>query len=286
MSVPGPNRDPTLGLALELAQAAGRVLVEGFRGVRHSVSTKSSPTDMVSEMDHAAEALIVAGLRHAYPHDSILGEEGSSTKGNSGFCWVIDPLDGTTNYLYGHPTWSVSIARQDSAGRSILGVVHHPLGGDTFWATGGGGAWTDSMTQPLDGDAIDPGLGAPLKLGPGPSLGQALIGTGFAYDPAVRARQAEILGGILGQVRDIRRLGSAALDLCWVAAGRLDGYWEANLAPWDKAAGELIALEAGASVEEFPSPGPNGTGTLHVTLVARPGLGSALADLVRAASSP
>ncbi|MHB1487013.1 MAG: inositol monophosphatase family protein [Acidimicrobiales bacterium] len=286
MSVPGPNRDPALDLALELGQAAGRMLVEGFRGVRHSVSSKSSTTDMVSEMDRAAEALIVAGLRHAYPHDSILGEEGSSTEGNSGFCWVIDPLDGTTNYLYGHPTWSVSIARQDSAGRSILGVVHHPLGGDTFWAIRGKGAWLASMTRTLDGSAINPTLATLLNPGPGPSLGHALIGTGFAYDPALRARQAEILGGVLGRVRDIRRLGSAALDLCWVAAGRLDGYWEANLAPWDKAAGELIALEAGASVEEFSSPGPHGTRPMHVTLVARPGLGPALADLVKGASSP
>ena len=299
------GRDPGLELALALGEMAGTLLVDGFGQARQSVATKSSSTDMVSEMDHAAEAVIVDNLRRAYPQDSILGEEGSAFEGTSGMCWVIDPLDGTTNYLYGHTMWAVSIARQNEAGQTVLGVVHHPLAGETFWARPGGGAWMESRPGPirlrlgptseLGERASELGERAP-ELGERASeLGQALLGTGFSYDPAVRSLQGEILSRILGQVRDVRRAGSAALDLCWVAAGRLDGYWEANLAPWDRAAGALIASEAGATVEEFDVAGGSGSGgsssigshlsELRVTLAARPGLGSALSDLVKSSSS-
>ncbi|MGH9307196.1 MAG: inositol monophosphatase family protein [Acidimicrobiales bacterium] len=279
-----------LDVALELAQSAGRLLLIGFEGPRSSIRTKSSATDMVSDMDTASEAHIVAGLHRSRPDDSILGEEGAAKSGPSGYTWVVDPLDGTTNYLYGHPAWAVSIALQDDQGRSVVGVVHQPLTGETFSAVRGRGAYltrSPSVSGPGGGDnpesipiGVAPG---PLGVAPGPGLAEALMATGFSYDPAVRMLQGQALTKIVHQVRDIRRIGSAALDLCWVGAGRLDGFWEAGLAPWDKAAGSLIAQEAGAKLVELPAPGLPGDPPLIITVAAAPGLEAELVALLAAA---
>lgn len=250
-----------LALAIALATHAGDFLSAGIDEARTDVATKSSVTDMVSEMDRAAEALIVDGLREARPHDAILGEEGASAVGTTGLRWVIDPLDGTTNYLYGIPAWSVSIGIE-ADGQPLAGVVRDPSRDDTFSAIAGQGSWRN---------------GARLRPRPVPTLDHALIGTGFGYDAARRAAQAALMPGILPAVRDIRRFGSAALDLCWVACGELDGYFESGLAPWDMAAGALVASEAGAWVGTV-----DGSPTLpEMVVAAPPGLAEPLVALLR-----
>ncbi len=214
-------------LRVRLPAAAGALLLEG------AARSKSSPTDMVTEIDKASEELIVGSLLRARPNDGILGEEGSSRKGSTGITWVIDPLDGTTNYLYGIPVFAVSIAAAVD-GRSIAGAVHNPMTREMFVAAEGEGAW-------LNGDV--------LRLqATGRPLAESLVGTGFSYSAESRAAQARLLRIVLPGVRDIRRAGAAALDLCGVACGRLDAYYEAWLEPWDLAAGELVAREAGATV--------------------------------------
>lgn len=222
--------DELCALAAELAVDAGALLREGQDRVRTSVETKSTGTDMVTEMDRASERFIVDGLLARRPSDGILGEEGAARAGTSGVRWVIDPLDGTTNYLYGFPSYAVSIGAEVD-GVSVAGAVHDVVHGETFTAIAGAGAWCD---------------GRPLRVNHPPSLAQSLVGTGFAYAAATRAEQATVLERVLPNVRDIRRAGAAAVDLCWVAAGRLDAYFERGLAPWDWAAGGLVAAEAGA----------------------------------------
>jgi myo-inositol-1(or 4)-monophosphatase len=228
-----------LELALDLASEAGELLVERRRG-QLKVSTKSTPTDVVTEADTAAEALLVSRITAARPDDGLLGEEGASREGGSGLRWVVDPLDGTVNYLYGLPSWSVSIAVEDSQG-AFVGVVHAPLMNETFWAERGGGAF-------LDGEAI--------AVSDCTDLSQALLGTGFNYDARRRVTQARWVADVLPRIRDIRRIGSAALDLCSVAAGRLDAFAEQGLASWDGAAGGLVAVEAGAVVGGLRGAGP------------------------------
>jgi myo-inositol-1(or 4)-monophosphatase len=225
--------DELLAIAVELAEEAGALLLDGQERVRALVATKSTATDMVTEMDHASEALIVAGLERLRPGDGILGEEGHDRAGTSGVRWVVDPLDGTTNYLYGFPSFAVSIAAEHE-GRSVVGVVRDPVHDETFTAVLGRGAACN---------------GRPLAVTGPPGLATALVGTGFGYDPARRALQSQVLLGVLPNVRDIRRAGAAAVDLCWVAAGRLDAFYELGLAPWDWAAGSLVASEAGARTE-------------------------------------
>ncbi|MEV6952871.1 inositol monophosphatase family protein [Streptomyces sp. NPDC051183] len=219
-----------LDVGLEAARRAGELLRDGRPADLAVAATKSSPIDVVTEMDIAAEKLITGILGERRPEDGLLGEEGSDVPGTSGVRWVVDPLDGTVNYLYGLPNWGVSIAAE-YLGRTVVGVVAAPMRGETSHAVLGGGAWMG---------------GARLACRPAAPLDQALIGTGFAYVQTRRAHQAEVARKIIPLVRDIRRGGSAALDLCDVAAGRLDGYWERGLNPWDLAAGELIAREAGA----------------------------------------
>ena len=248
--------DDLLGVALELAQAAGRLLLDGQERVRALVETKSTATDMVTEMDHASEALIVAGLEERRPDDGILGEEGHDRAGTSGVRWVIDPLDGTTNYLYGFPSFAVSIAAQVE-GRSVVGVVHDPVHDETFRAVLGRGAFCNDHRLEVTGP---------------PTLATALIGTGFGYDSARRALQSETLTRVLPNVRDIRRAGAAAVDVCWVAAGRLDAFYELGLASWDWAAASLVASEAGARTEIVGE-------AIHVA--APPHLFDGLVDLLR-----
>ncbi len=249
--------DELMELAVELARRAAALLLDGRASIpallaTDAVGTKSSTTDMVSEVDRASERLLVKGILAARPDDGILGEEGTDRAGSSGVRWVIDPLDGTTNYLYGLPGYAVSIGVERSA-RCIVGVVLDPVHDELFAAAAGRGATCNGRTISCSG-ATD--------------LGHALIGTGFGYVSEVRAEQAEVLRHLLPRVRDIRRLGAAAVDLCAVACGRLDGYYERGLQPWDLAAGELIAVEAGAIVTG-PGGGSAGPG---LTLAAGPGL--------------
>jgi fructose-1,6-bisphosphatase/inositol monophosphatase family enzyme len=196
------------------------------------VDTKSSQTDMVSEADHEAEAAIAELLRAERPDDALVSEEGAGGSGTSGRRWVVDPLDGTTNYLYRFPAWGVSVALEDADG-GLAGVVHDPVGGETFRAARGAGAELN---------------GRPIRVRDHGRLDTALVGTGFGYDPNVRAGQADVLRRVLPRVRDIRRAGAAALDLCSVACGRLDGYYERGINHWDWAAGALIVREAGGEV--------------------------------------
>ncbi len=252
-----PDADPAAlcDLAADLAREAGALLLAGHRQVRTDITTKSSATDMVSEMDHASERLIVERLLVARPDDGVLGEEGAERAGRTGVRWIIDPLDGTTNYLYGFGAFAVSIGVEID-GRAVAGVVHDPLHHETYRAVAGAGAWCGDRRLEVAGP---------------PSLATALVGTGFSYDAGVRGEQALVLARVLPAVRDLRRAGAAALDLCWVAAGRLDAYFERGLAPWDWAAGSLVAAEAGARTAILA----NGT-----YLVAPPALFDPLVALV------
>lgn len=221
-----------LDLAVDIARDAGALLLDGWADVRTTVETKSTRTDMVTEMDRASERLIASALRAARPDDAVLGEEGTSSSGSTGVRWVVDPLDGTTNYLYGFPTWAVSIAAEVD-GSAVVGVVHDPVHGETFTAVRGEGAWCNR---------------APLRVEGAVDLATALVATGFSYDAARRATQGATVAHVLPAVRDVRRAGAAALDFCWVALGRVDAYYESDVMPWDRAAGALVATEAGAAV--------------------------------------
>ncbi|HEX8648500.1 MAG TPA: inositol monophosphatase family protein, partial [Thermoleophilaceae bacterium] len=233
-----------LELAEAAARAAGELLLGRFGGPARGVEAKSSSTDMVSEADRVAEAAIVELLRSERPDDGLLGEEGSSADGRSGRRWVVDPLDGTTNYLYGIPQWAVSVALEDGSG-SLVGVVFAPVAGELFRAERGRGA-------ELSGGATTGEAGTrPLHVREGATLERSLVATGFGYDPERRRAQARAAAHVLPRVRDIRRAGAAALDLAWLAAGRLDGYWERGLEPWDWAAGRLLVSEAGGAVAEL-----------------------------------
>jgi myo-inositol-1(or 4)-monophosphatase len=245
------DAEALLGLALEAASEAGALLASWRGDMRPEViDTKSSPTDVVTEMDRRSEALITERIRAARPGDTVLGEEGGQTAGavapdGTGAAdpgaparvrWVVDPLDGTVNYLYGLPDWAVSIAAEVD-GIVVAGVVEVPRFGETFTAVAGQRAWLHR-----GGTAI--ALRCTLAV----ALGQALVGTGFGYHSGRRQVQGEIIAKLLPHVRDIRRGGSAAVDLCSVAAGRMDAFFERGLNYWDYAAGGLIAREAGAMV--------------------------------------
>lgn len=255
-----PDPSGLLDLADRVARVGADLLAAGLATARVEVTTKTSATDMVSEMDRAAEAAIVEAILAERPHDAILAEEGGGRDGTSGVRWVIDPLDGTTNYLYGHPCWAVSVAAEVE-GAVVAGVVASPGLGETFTAGLGLGARLN---------------GAPVSVSSETDLARALIATGFGYLPARRARQAAALAHVLPAVRDIRRNGSAALDLCWVACGRLDGYFEAGGQPWDVAAGMLIATEAGAVVRGLDGGRPRPDSVVAAT----PGVAEALVDLL------
>jgi myo-inositol-1(or 4)-monophosphatase len=244
-----------LELALEAATAAGSLLLERAGGPVSGLASKSSRTDLVSDADRDAEELILRTIRAERPGDAITAEEGGAAEGGSGLRWLIDPLDGTINYLWNVPHWCVSVAARDDEG-ALLGVVHDPSRGETFHAVRGGGARL--------GDAT-------LAMGAGPPLGEALVGTGFEYRVEERARQAARVATVLPRVRDVRRFGAAALDLAWLAAGRLDGFYESSLNPWDWAAGELLVREAGGVVRALP---PRGV------VAAGPELIGPLAELV------
>jgi myo-inositol-1(or 4)-monophosphatase len=238
---------------LELARAAAgeaAALVTERRPARLGVAdTKSSPTDVVTEMDTAAEQLIRKLILDRRPDDAFLGEEGGADSGHSAVRWVIDPIDGTVNYLYDLPHWSVSIGVEVD-GVTVAGVVAAPRLGEVYTAVLGAGSWCN---------------GARLRARAATELGEALVATGFGYRAERRVRQGAIAGALLPRVRDLRRAGSAALDLCAVAAGRLDGYYERGTHEWDRSAGALIAAEAGAVVA-----GLNGDPTGERMVLAAP----------------
>lgn len=241
---------------LELAQKvgldAGALLME--RPPAFEIESKSTAIDIATQMDKKAEKFIVESLLAARPDDGIIGEEGSAIVSKSGITWVIDPLDGTVNYFYGLPGWNVSIAAKDKDG-SIVGVVTAPTINSTWWATRGGGAFYNGH-QIHCNDPI--------------ALDRSLIATGFQYDVSHRITQLEDFSKLVPIVRDLRRNGAAAVDLCHVAMGALDGYYEAGLKEWDWAAGALVATEAGATFKHY------GQGPMRISMAAGPSLHSQL----------
>ncbi|MDJ0338630.1 inositol monophosphatase family protein [Cryobacterium sp. PH31-O1] len=236
MTHPAPTEllDLARTIALTGGALAHRRRAEGVE----IAASKSSPEDIVTAADREVELLIRGLLADARPNDGFYGEESDATGGTSGLTWVVDPIDGTVNYLYGIPFYAVSIAvvqgdPDPATWNALAGAVVNPALGEVFTASDGSGAWLGDKRLHVNHDV-------PLSL--------ALAGTGFSYEAPRRVWQANVVGGLIGQVRDIRRIGSAALDLCSVACGRLDLYFERGLNPWDHAAGALIAREAGARV--------------------------------------
>ena len=265
MSIDARLLDELLELATALGLEAGRLLAARVDGVRESVGTKSSVTDMVTEVDRESEALIVARLRAARPDDAIVGEEGADRDGTSGVRWVVDPLDGTTNYLYGYPAYAVSIG-VEVEGEAAVGVVYDAARAKMFSAARGRGATLDARPIAVTGKA---------------ELATALIGTGFGYDPDVRREQGRVLTHLLPAIRDVRRGGSAALDLCNVACGRLDAFYERGLNEWDLCAGALIVREAGGETMGFDGR-PAKVGSI---IAAGPALMAPLRELLREAGA-
>jgi myo-inositol-1(or 4)-monophosphatase len=237
MSPEAVSAEPSalLSLAVDVAREAAALVARGRASAADSVDVKSSPVDVVTAVDRASEELILSRLLAARPDDGVLGEEGADHVGTSGVRWVVDPIDGTVNFLYGLPAYAVSIAAEVD-GEVRAGVVLNAATGELFTATAGGGAHLSSPSGP-----------EPVRLtGSSPaSLEQTLVGTGFGYQAEQRRAQGAVVAALLPRVRDIRRYGSSALDLCSLAAGRIDAYYELGLKPWDHAAGALIAAEAG-----------------------------------------
>ena len=234
------------------------MLVERFRTPARGLDRKSSATDMVSDADRAAEHAISELLRRERPDDGLVGEEGAAAPGRSGRRWVVDPLDGTTNFLYGIPHWAVSVALEDEHG-PLAGLVLDPWRDELFRAERGHGA---EMVR----GGSRPAPVRPLRVRDDTPLERSLIATGFAYDAALRETQARTIVHVVPRVRDVRRAGAAALDLAWVAAGRLDGYWERGLNEWDWAAGKLLVVEAGGAVADLPGD-PHGLAAGGATIV-------------------
>jgi myo-inositol-1(or 4)-monophosphatase len=247
--------------ATQAARAAGELLRARFlAGGEEATGSKSTPTDVVSEADLAAERAIRAIISARRPGDAILGEEGGETQVGEGLRWIVDPLDGTVNFLYGIPQWCVSVAVHDDDG-GVAGVVFDPLRDELFAGERGG-------RPTLNGVAV---AGSQAT-----DLASSLVGTGFAYAAEVRALQAAVLAGLLPRVRDVRRMGSAALDLAWTAAGRYDAFYERGVQAWDIAAGVVLGECAGLCVRTLEADGVAPAGVI----VAPPRLIDALAELV------
>jgi len=258
-------QDELLQVAVQAARMAGGLLLERVKtGRERSVSSKSTPTDLVSEGDLESERAIKALLAERRPDDGFVGEEGGSEEGTSGLDWVVDPLDGTVNFLFGIPQWCVSVAVKDGEG-TVAGAVYDPNRDELFTATREGRA---TLSGP-DGEVE-------LRGSEREELASAMVATGFGYDAKVRAAQAKVLARAAGEVRDIRRFGSAALDLAWTAAVRFDTYFERTVKPWDIAAGSLICRRAGLRVLELPVHDDLPWGIL----VAPPALAEPLLELV------
>jgi myo-inositol-1(or 4)-monophosphatase len=255
-----------LALAVRTAHEAGALVARRRAEAPVEVAaTKSSPTDVVTASDTAAERLIRERLAQARPDDGFLGEEGGDRAGSSRVRWVVDPIDGTVNYLYGIPAYAVSIAAEVD-GTIAVGAVHNPASDETWTAVAGEGAWLSDRSgerRVAVGDRTDPS--------------QALVATGFNYDVDTRAAQGRQVAWLLPRVRDIRRIGAASLDLCFLACGRVDAYVEQGLKPWDLAAGSLVAREAGARVGGL---GDDAAGE-RLVVAANPGLWDGLQELLR-----
>jgi myo-inositol-1(or 4)-monophosphatase len=224
-----------LALAVEIAAEAATVVAKYAAERTFLVETKSTPTDLVTEADRETEALIVRKILGARPNDGLLGEEGANRASSSGVRWVIDPIDGTTNFVYGIPAYSISIGVERD-GQMIAGVVHDVALRQAYTASLGAGAHMN---------------GHPIRVSGKTELSTALMGIGFAYDPLRRDAQAHFYDRVMFDIRDVRRMGSAALDLCRVACGQLDGYFEFQLNPWDIAAGGIVVREAGGVTTGF-----------------------------------
>lgn len=247
-------------IAEQLARAAGDMALAGRKSGDVTATTKSSPTDMVTQYDKASEDMITAGLRELRPDDGIVGEEGASRDGTSGITWHIDPIDGTSNFYFDIPMWAVSIGAVDKHG-PIAGAVYAPALGDMFTAARGEGATLNGNRISVRENTI---------------LSDALVCTGFSYHVSQREVHARRVATMVGQIRDIRRFGAAALDLCFVACGRLDAYFEEHLNSWDLIAGQVIATEAGAIVTNFSGD----TVTPQQVLATQPGVQKALIRLI------
>ena len=252
--------EQVLDTAVDAARRAGELLLERAQGPARGVTTKSSPTDLVSDADRDSESLIMDLISESRPDDGILSEEGGDEESSSGLRWVIDPLDGTVNFLYGIPAWAVSIAVEDGDG-ALAGAIFDPNQQDMWTALRGRGAWLN---------------GEPIRVSGETDLSRALVGTGFSYNVDARAVQAQVVPRLLPRVRDIRRGGSAALDLAALACCRLDGFYEALMEPWDRAAGELIIREAGGVISTLEAP----VGSSHGLVAAGPALHDELRALV------
>jgi len=269
-------------LAVRLVVQAGRFIRDSRPESVRVTTTKSTALDVVTAMDTGSERLLREVLARARPEDGILGEEEGPLAGSSGLTWVLDPIDGTVNYLYDLPAYAVSVAvvlgdpTVPGGWRPVAGAVVNPRVGEVFHARDGGGAWVRRLAQRPDGDLGEPGAATALRVAVPANLEGTLVGTGFSYDRALRREQGRVATEVLVRVRDLRRIGSAALDLCSVAAGRMDGYYESGLYPWDLAAGQLLVTEAGGVVTGLDGPAgrdmvlagaPHTHAALHALLV-------------------
>lgn len=262
-----PSNAELLEIAVAVARRAAALAQQRRRDGVEIAASKSTLTDIVTQADREVEVLIRDALGAARPRDGFLGEESGAEIGSSGLTWVVDPIDGTVNYFYGIPAYAVSIAVVEgdpdpASWRTLAGAVVNPELGEVFAAAAGGGARLNTVE---------------LRVNEGVELPLALVGTGFGYDAEVRRRQAAFVAELIGRVRDVRRIGAASLDLCGVAAGRLDAYFERGLNPWDHAAGALIAREAGARVAGLEG-APAGR---ELLVAAAPGLYDQLDPIVQ-----
>ena len=253
-------------VAERLAREAGDMALRGRKSGAVPATTKSSPIDMVTEYDKASEKMIVEGLARLRPDDGIVGEEGASTDGTSGITWHIDPIDGTSNFYFDIPMWAVSIGAVDADG-PVAGAVYAPALGEMFSAARGQGATVN---------------GAPIRVRDNPDVSDALVCTGFSYRIHERAVHAERVARMVMRIRDLRRFGAAAIDLCFVGCGRYDAYFEEHLHSWDLVAGQLVATEAGAIVTDY-SGNPV---TPRQVLASQPGVHRAIVDLIAETTGP
>ena len=257
--------DDLLDLAERAARAAGEMLLGRATGPLEGVESKTTPTDLVSDADRAAEILLMELISGARPDDGFITEESEGKQSSSGMNWILDPLDGTVNYLFRIPWWCVSVAARDEQG-TVVGAIFNPSLDEMFTAARGKGAQ-------LNGSA--------MSVSNRDQIEKALIGTGFSYDPDAREVQAEIVARVIPRARDVRRFGSAALDLAHLACGRLDGFYEAPLEEWDKAAGLLLVTESGGVITELPGPlGQEGKRLTDGAIASGPNLHDALVKLV------
>jgi myo-inositol-1(or 4)-monophosphatase len=233
-----PLEAELLEVAVAAAELAGGLLRERFEaGGERTLATKSTPTDLVSEADFTAQRAIRGLLDDRRPGDGFLGEEGGDAVGQTGLRWIVDPLDGTVNFLFGIPQWCVSVAALDADG-GLVGVVHDPMRGETF-------AGIRGQPPRCNGSVMVPRAATDLRM--------AMVATGFGYDEKVRVEQGKVVARLIDRVRDIRRFGSAALDMAWTAAGRYDAYYERGVKPWDVAAGELLCRGVGLEIRDMPA---------------------------------